>query len=149
MKTPISDFLDEYGRKEMLRLHMPGHNGESPRDITEIEGADSLYETEYSGGVIAQSEAIAARIFGAERTCYSAGGSTLAIQTALALLKSQGCRKIAAGRCSHRSLVSAAALLDLDILWLYPKEYPTAAVDCSGQALELSLIHISEPTRRS
>ena len=49
MKTPISDFLDEYGRKEMLRLHMPGHNGESPRDITEIEGADSLYETEYSG----------------------------------------------------------------------------------------------------
>lgn len=136
MKTPISDFLDEYGRKEMLRLHMPGHNGENLRDITEIEGADSLYETEYSGGVIAQSEAIAARIFGAERTCYSAGGSTLAIQAALALLKSQGCRKIAAGRCSHRSLVSAAALLDLDILWLYPKEYPTAAVDCSGQALE-------------
>lgn len=77
MKTPISDFLDEYGRKEMLRLHMPGHNGESPRDITEIEGADSLYETEYSGGVIAQSEAIAARIFGAERTCYSAGEALL------------------------------------------------------------------------
>lgn len=135
MKTPISDFLDDYSKKDMLRLHMPGHNGESPRDITEIAGADSLYETDSSGGVIAQSEAIAARLFGAERTCYSAGGSTLAIQTALALLKAKGCNKIAAGRCSHRSLVSAAALLDLDMIWLYPGEYPTANVDCSRQAL--------------
>ena len=135
MKTPISDFLDEYAEKDMLRLHMPGHNGEQPRDITEIAGADSLYETESSGGIIARSEAEAARLFGAERTCYSAGGSTLAIQAALALLKARGINRIAAGRCSHRSLVSAAALLDLDIVWLYPQEYPSAAVDCSKQAL--------------
>lgn len=135
MNTPLSDFLDEYGRKGMLRLHMPGHNGEESHDITEIDGADSLYETDDSRGIIAHSEAIAAKIFGAERTCYSAGGSTLAIQTALAVLKSQGCKTIAAGRCSHRSLVSAAALLDLDIKWLYPLEYPTAAVDCSNQSL--------------
>lgn len=136
MITPISDFLDDYGNADMLRLHMPGHNGESPRDITEINGADSLYETDFSGGIIARSEAAAAKIFGAARTCYSAGGSTLAIQAALAILKAQGCTKIAAGRCSHRSLVSAAALLDLDILWLYPEEYPSAAVDCSEKALE-------------
>lgn len=135
MNTPISDFLDDYCKKGMLRLHMPGHNGEESHDITEINGADSLYETDSSRGIIAHSEAIAAKIFGAERTCYSAGGSTLAIQTALALLKAQGCRTIAAGRCSHRSLVSAAALLDLDIKWLYPEEYPTAAVDCSKQAV--------------
>ncbi len=133
MNTPISDFLDDYGRRDMLRLHMPGHNGENPRDITEIAGADSLYETDNSGGIIAFSEARAAKIFGAERTCYSAGGSTLAIQTALALLKAQGCNRIAAGRCSHRSLVSAAALLDLDIIWLYPDEYPSASVDFTAQ----------------
>lgn len=136
MNTPISEFLDDYESREMLRLHMPGHNGEQPRDITEIYGADSLYETEDSKGIIAHSERIAALVFGAERTCYSAGGSTLAIQAALALLKERGCRTIAAGRCSHRSLVSAAALLDMDIKWLYPGEYPSCDVDCSKEALE-------------
>lgn len=135
MNTPIADFLENYSERGLLRLHMPGHNGESTHDITEIEGADSLYESEHSGGIIAWSEQIAAKIFGAERTCYSAGGSTLAIQTALALLKAQGCKTIAAGRCSHRSLVSSAALLDLDIKWLYPQEYPSAAVDTSEAAL--------------
>lgn len=135
MNTPIADFLENYQKKDVLRLHMPGHKGENPHDITEISGADSLYETDSSGGIIAWSEQLAAKLFGAERTCYSAGGSTLAIQAALALLKSQGCRTIAAGRCSHRSLVSAAALLDLDIKWLYPQEYPSAAVNCGAGAL--------------
>ena len=135
MNTPIADFLEDYTNRGSLRLHMPGHNGETPHDITEIEGADSLYESEHSKGIIAWSEQIAAKIFGAQRTCYSAGGSTLAIQTALALLKAQGCKTIAAGRCSHRSLVSAAALLDLDIKWLYPREYPSAEVDTSTEAL--------------
>ena len=41
MNTPIADFLEDYEKKGMLRLHMPGHNGEAPHDITEIAGADS------------------------------------------------------------------------------------------------------------
>ena len=135
MNTPIADFLEDYEKKGMLRLHMPGHNGEAPHDITEIAGADSLYETDSSRGIIAHSEAIAAKLFGAERTCYSAGGSTLAIKAALAILRAQGCKTIAAGRCSHRSLVSSAALLGLEVKWLYPKEYPSADVDCSKEAL--------------
>ena len=135
MNTQIADFLEDYEKKGMLRLHMPGHNGEAPHDITEIAGADSLYETDSSRGIIAHSEAIAAKLFGAERTCYSAGGSTLAIQAALAILRAQGCKTIAAGRCSHRSLVSSAALLGLEVKWLYPKEYPSADVDCSKEAL--------------
>ena len=50
MNTPIADFLEDYEKKGMLRLHMPGHNGEAPHDITEIAGADSLYETDSSRG---------------------------------------------------------------------------------------------------
>ena len=53
MNTPIADFLEDYEKKGMLRLHMPGHNGEAPHDITEIAGADSLYETDSSRGAIA------------------------------------------------------------------------------------------------
>lgn len=135
MNTPIAEFIEAYKTRGALRLHMPGHNGRISHDISEIKGADSLYETDYSGGIIAQSEQIAQKLFNSERTCYLAGGSTLAVQAALAVLKSQGCKTIAAGRCSHRSLVSAAALLDMDIKWLYPKEFPTGAVNCSKEAI--------------
>ena len=36
MNTPIADFLEDYEKKGMLRLHMPGHNGEAPHDITAV-----------------------------------------------------------------------------------------------------------------
>lgn len=128
MNTPICNFLERYTNESRLRLHTPGHNGEVPSDITEIYGADSLYHSDKSGGIIGTSEALAAGVFGAKKTCYSCGGSTLAIQTALALLKARGCKTIAASRYSHRSLVSAAALLKLDIKWLYPEEFLSANV---------------------
>ncbi|MGN1423200.1 MAG: amino acid decarboxylase [Oscillospiraceae bacterium] len=135
MNTPIVDFLEKYTRENRLRLHMPGHKGEFPHDITEIEGADSLFESDATGGIIAQSEAIAAKIFGAAKTCYSCGGSTLAIQTALAVLKSQGVNTVAASRYSHRSLAAAAATLRLNVKWLYPREYLSADVEYTAQAL--------------
>lgn len=135
MNTPICDFLEKYTKDNRLRLHMPGHNGEFPHDITEINGADSLFESDKSNGIIAQSEAIAAKIFGAEKTCYSCAGSTLAIQAALALLKERGVKTIAAGRYSHKSLVSAAALLDMNIKWLYPQQYLSANVTVDADAL--------------
>ena len=53
MNTPIADFLEDYTKRDPLRLHIPGHNGENPHDITEVAGADSLYETDNSSGVIA------------------------------------------------------------------------------------------------
>ena len=67
MRTPICDFVAEYEKKSALRLHMPGHKGTSmlgcePFDITEIEGADSLY---HADGIIAESEKNAGDIFGA------------------------------------------------------------------------------------
>ncbi len=135
MNTPICDFLESYSSQRRLRLHMPGHKGENPHDITEIFGGDSLYDSDDTWGIIAQSESMAARIFGAQKTCYSCGGSTLAIQTALALLKARGCKTIAASRYSHRSLVSAAALLQMNIKWLYPKEYLSANVTYDSKAL--------------
>ena len=60
MNTPVYDFLERYAASGTVRAHMPGHKGKSPDgcgfgaafpyDITEIKGADSLYEAE---GIIA------------------------------------------------------------------------------------------------
>lgn len=128
MNTPISDFVRSYAASKALRLHMPGHKGKGPlgveeRDITEIGGADVLYQSE---GIIRQSEDNAARLFGAGRTLYSTEGSSLCIRAMiyLAMLHARAAGrtpKIAAGRNAHKTFLTACALLDTEVEWLYPE----------------------------
>lgn len=136
MNTPIHDFLMNYAASGTLRCHMPGAKGVSyPLDITEIDGADSLYE---SSGIIARSEEIAAKLFGAEKTLFSCSGSTLSIQTMLALARAaSGKNRVSAARYAHKSLISTAVTLGMDVDWIYPDEYLSAAV--SPQAVERSI----------
>ncbi len=125
--TPIYDFLTEYSNNSPLRAHMPGHKGISPLpeleslyslDITEISGADSLFEAE---GIIKKSEENASALFGTEETVYSCGGSTLCIQAMLFLMKQEN-RCIIAGRTVHKSFLNACILLGLKVTWIYPKD---------------------------
>ncbi len=128
MKTPICDFVSDYLRREPIRLHMPGHKGRAglgceARDITEIPGADSLYE---AAGIIAESEKNAGALFGAH-TFYSAEGSSLCVRAMLylALLhaKQTGRQpRILAARNVHKSFLSGAALLRLPVDWLWPED---------------------------
>lgn len=127
MNTPICDFVAEYNRRNMIRGHMPGHKGQpllgmEPMDITEIQGADSLYEAD---GIILESEENASALFGCP-TFYSAEGSTQCIKAmvylALQWAKEKGKKPlIAAGRNAHKAFVTAAALMDADVAWLFPK----------------------------
>ncbi|MBR2222920.1 MAG: amino acid decarboxylase, partial [Christensenellaceae bacterium] len=83
MQTPIADFLEKYEDSGMIRFHMPGHKGKAdPYDITEVNGADSLYEAD---GIIAESEHNASLLFGSQRTCYSTEGSSQCIRAMLYL----------------------------------------------------------------
>ncbi len=103
---------------------MPGHKGENilgfeEYDITEITGADSLFE---GNGIIGESEGNASRLFGC-RTFYSAEGSSLAIRAMVYLAKIWGNDPlIIAGRNAHKAFLSAVALLDVEVSWLYPKD---------------------------
>ncbi len=138
MKTPIVDFVHRYAESDPLRAHMPGHKGMpllgmEPLDITEIAGADSLYE---ASGIILESEENTSGLFGCD-TFYSTEGSSLCIRAMLYLVllhaKENGKKPlILAGRNAHKVFLSAAALLDFDIAWLYPKEnasYLTCNID--------------------
>lgn len=129
MNTPVYDFLKKYAQSGTLRCHMPAHKGIATVpalsemysfDITEISGADSLFE---ASGIIAQSEKNMSGLYGTAGTVYSAGGSTLCIQAMLYIMKSEN-RKIFAIRNVHRAFLNAAALLDLDVEWILP-EYKT------------------------
>ena len=128
MDTPICDFVRDYAKSEAIRLHMPGHKGKQflgveALDITEIPGADSLYEAD---GIIRASEEKAGALFGCP-TFYSTEGSSQCIRAMLYLAlihaRQQGKRPlIAAGRNAHKTFLTGAALLDLDVRWLYPKD---------------------------
>ena len=124
MNTPICDFVRDYAARGGARLHMPGHKGApllgfEALDITEITGADSLFEAD---GIIRESEANASSLFGA-RTFYSTEGSSLCIRAMIYLTvqyaKSIGkAPLILAARNAHKSFLSAIALTDADVRWL-------------------------------
>ena len=125
--TPLLEALLRHREKGRVSFHTPGHKGKDSLlapllslelDLTELPDTGSLYD---GGDAIEQSERRAASAFGAARTLYSAGGCTLCIQTMLLLGAGPGSRVLMA-RNSHRSAVNAAALLDLDPVWIWPEQ---------------------------
>ena len=150
METPIADFVRRYADSGMVRAHMPGHKGKpflgcEALDITEIQGADSLYEAE---GIIRRSESYAGELFGSGRTVYSTEGSSQCIRAMLylALTCGNGSRTVVAARNVHRAFVYAAALLDFEIVWLWP-ERSTSLCSCpvSPDTLERTLAELPAP----
>lgn len=145
MKTPICDFVKSYCGSNCTRLHMPGHKGSGVLgiehlDITEIAGADSLYE---ASGIIAESEQNASELFGS-KTYYSTEGSSQCIRAMLYLVmlraKKENVRPlILATRNAHKTFHSAVALLDLDVEWICgdEKSYLTCNLSASSLAEHL------------
>ena len=141
-KTPICDFVRHYNESKTTRMHMPGHKGSGilgvePLDITEISGADSLYEAD---GIIQESEEIASTLFGAH-TFYSTEGSSQCIRAMLylALLKARNEKKpplVWAARNAHKTFLSDVALLDMDVEWLYGND-KTSYLSCTLCPTEL------------
>ena len=135
MRTPIYDFAKKYAESDATRAHMPGHKGVSRLgvehlDLTEISGADSLYEAD---GIIRESEANASRLFGAH-TVYSTEGSSLSIRAICAMLarfsSSVGREPVVlACRNSHKSFIYGAALSGLAVEWIYGGSYLSFEID--------------------
>lgn len=123
MNTPIADFVKSYAESGISRLHMPGHKGVEllgceKLDITELQGADVLYSAD---GIIAESENNASSLFGTEHTYYSTEGSSLCIKAMLAIATAEKKQPVLAARNIHKSFLYGAALLDLNVEWLYPE----------------------------
>ena len=149
MKTPIADFVRRYQESGMARFHMPGHKGAGflgceGFDITEVSGADELYEAD---GIIAESEENAAALFGTGRTCYSTEGSSQCIR---AMLRLSMLRRpdgvILTARNVHKAFVYGAALLGLEVRWLWPEETGSlCSCRISPERLEAALAELPAP----
>lgn len=123
--TPLYNALLAHKKLNRASFHTPGHKNSSailPKnlfelDFTELPDTDSLYE---ANTAIRASEELAAKLYGANGTLFSAGGCTLCIQTMLKLAVPFG-GKVIASRMIHKSAVNTLALLNADIKWLIPK----------------------------
>lgn len=151
MQTPIADFVKQYADTSAVRLHMPGHKGKNfvgceAYDITEIYGADALYEAE---GIIRESEENATKLFGTQRTVFGTEGSSQCIRAMLYLVaktkKCKGHPVILAARNVHKAFVYAAALLDIEVVWLW-QEKLTSLCSCpvSAKQIEEVLLKMKE-----
>ena len=124
MSTPLYDALTAYARGNPARFHMPGHKGtplSAPElsavtalDVTELPPTGNLYE---AGPPFQEAQALWAKVFGFDHCQFLTGGSTLGIQTGLALFTSPGDR-VVVDRACHRSVYNALALLDLEPVFL-------------------------------
>lgn len=154
MNTPICDFVNDYYKRQGIRLHMPGHKGVNTNllgleqlDITEISDADDLFHPE---GIVLESEKNCSKLFGFD-TYYSTEGSSLGIRTMLYLCKiraqKEGCNNvILASRNCHRTFITGLALLDIDVNWLKSdndKSYISS--DITAQSVSDALKASSKP----
>lgn len=120
MNTPIRDFLNRYQESSPLRLHMPGHKGMGEghfaKDLTEVEGADSLYS---AAGIIKESEENASLLFACP-TYYSTEGSSQCIRAMLMLAVLYAASRgetahILAAPNVHKTFLGAMAMLDASV----------------------------------
>ena len=152
MNTPIADFVRRYAASGTARLHMPGHKGRAflgceALDLTEIAGADSLYE---ANGIIRESEENASALFGSARTLFSTEGSSQCIRAMLFLCLT--CRAtgaapvVVSARNVHKAFVFAAALLGIEVVWLWPDAMTSlCACEVSPQSLHRTLSAMDAP----
>ena len=128
MNTPLSDFLEKYSAENKIRFHMPGHKGRSVTgaealDLTEVDGADVLYSAD---GILKESMDNASALFGTASTLYSTEGSSLSIRAMVYLVKLYAMSKgekpqILTFRNAHKTFITACAVMDTEITWLYGK----------------------------
>ncbi len=152
MTTPVADFIRSYASLKTARFHMPGHKGREflgceSFDITEIFGADALYEAE---GIISMSEKNASALFGSGGTFYSTEGSSQCIRAMLYLALTNRPQSmppvILAARNVHKAFIYAAALLDFKIVWIWPEEHHSlCACPITAEKLDYCLSSLDVP----
>lgn len=135
----LNDFLKEYENKNYSHFHMPGHKSNEnflknlnfKNDITEIDGADYLYN---SNGIIRDLENEIENLYNST-SFISTQGATLTIQTALSLMPKN--HLLLTCRNNHISFYNACALLNIDPIII---EDASEYIDNSLSPLPLSSI---------
>lgn len=125
MEQRLYEMLEEYGGRDIVPMHMPGHKRnpvfemKNPYalDVTEVTGMDNLHRPE---GVIRRLMDRVSGLYGSEQSYLLVNGSTGGILSAVAACCRHGDQIIAARNC-HASVYRAIRLLELRPAYIYPE----------------------------
>lgn len=132
MKSGVEKFLLEHAAGEPVSFHMPGHKGSRiyrengygefldavmDCDITEIPGADNLFQTE---GIIAETMEKYRRLYGVQKSYLLVNGSSGGLISAILASVSRGGSLVMARNC-HKSIFNALSLGDITPVYAYPE----------------------------
>ena len=137
MNKTVAEFLAEHAAADPVSFHMPGHKGSRfyrenggadfldrlvDMDITEIPGADNLFQTE---GIISETMARYRRLYDTRATYLLVNGSSCGLIGAIMTCVPRGGRLIMARNC-HKSVFNGLNLAGAEPVYAYPemvKEY--------------------------
>ena len=105
------------GHKQRASLIDAGLGAVVDSDIPLYGGLD---EIKLTNQILKKSEALAAKLWGADFARFSTGGSTHANQAVILALGQPGDR-VAVSRTAHRSVLSALVLAGLEPIWMSPE----------------------------
>lgn len=132
IKTPVQDFLIRHARMNPISFHMPGHKGSAiykrfgfneflenymDCDITEIIGADNLFQTE---GILKEAQDAYAELYDSKKSYLLINGTSGGIIAAILASVPKG-KKLIMARNSHKSVFNALTLADVQPLYAYPE----------------------------
>ncbi|MGP9077475.1 aminotransferase class I/II-fold pyridoxal phosphate-dependent enzyme [Geobacillus thermodenitrificans subsp. calidus] len=131
-KTPLYDALTRHWARRPVSFHVPGHKYGAifPKraedvfssllalDVTEISGLDDLHHPE---SVIAEAQALAAELYGAEETFFLVNGSTSGNLAMIAAVCDEKKRKVIVQRNCHKSVMHALQLMGATPVLLSPE----------------------------
>ncbi len=127
----LSSFLERHKAKESISFHMPGHKGHKfyekyginvfaedlpSMDITEIEGADNLFQPE---GVIAEINEKYKTLYDVHKSYILINGSSCGIIASILTSVAPGEKLIVARNC-HKSVFSALSLGGIEPVYIEP-----------------------------
>ena len=128
----LTQFLLKHKDKHPVSFHMPGHKGSAiyrehgygefldnmmDCDITEIPGADNLYQTE---GVLKETMERYRRLYGSKESYLLINGSSCGLIAAVLASVPKGGKLVMARNC-HKSIFNALSLGDVAPVYAYPE----------------------------
>lgn len=140
-KTPLFTKLQEHHLRHTISFHVPGHkNGRIfPKmssslfssilniDVTELRGLDDLHDPE---GIIAESQCLAANLYGVDKTYFLVNGSTVGNLASILSVVSPNDIVIVQRDC-HKSVLNALKMANARPIFIAP-EYDEKANVCTG-----------------
>lgn len=131
-KSPVEQFLLSHAKLDPISFHMPGHKGSAlyrstghgefldnfmDCDITEIQGADNLFQTV---GILKEAQERYADLYEVRKSYLQINGSSGANIASMLASVPKG-KKIIMARNCHKSCFNALVLGDIKPVYVYPK----------------------------